>query len=202
MPTKTILIAILAVLSVSLAGFLGYQKLTQPAVSQSVINQPVVNQPITTISDETAGWQTYKNEQYGFEIKYPGDWHVYPPVLQGMDIVGFSNLSEEEAQAKQESGDVTNTYSLTVKIINGQIDDWLKAQQEFSGAIDFLKEKIIIGENEGYKISGTLEDKKGFSKVFFTREKVYLIETLFPEKCRYEECEIFNQILSTFRFIK
>jgi len=43
---KTILIAILAVLSVSLAGVLGYQKLAQPEKVPIAINQPVVNKPI------------------------------------------------------------------------------------------------------------------------------------------------------------
>ena len=202
---KTILMAILAVLSVALAGVLGYQKLTQPELVPTVVSQPAVNQPVATTSDETAGWKTYRNEGYGFEVEYPGNWHVYPLIFQEIDIIGFSNLSEEEVKAKQESGDFTNARSLTIKIINKQIDSWLQEQQRLSDALgieNFSKEKITIGENEGYKISGAVEGKRGFSKALFTKEKVYLVETLFPKKCIFEECEIFNQMLSTFKFIK
>jgi len=195
---KAILITILAVLVVALAGVFGYQKLNQPETTPVVVDQ---NQQI---QDETAGWQTYGNEQYGFEMKYPENWYVYPSINSGIGIVGFSNLSEGELETKQESGDIENVYSFTVKIIDEQVDNWLQRQQRLSEAmgIDFFKEKIDIGENEGYKISSTVEDKRGFAKVLFTKEKVYLVETLFPEECRYEECEIFNQMLSTFKFMK
>ena len=198
MRQKTLFI-ILAVLSVSLAVVLGYQKLIQSEISPIAVEQPVA-----ATSDETAGWKTYKNEQYEFEMKYPKNWYVYHSVDSGVGVAGFTNLSEDELKTKQELGDVENVYTFTIKIINGQIDNWLQEQQRWSEAleIDFLKEKITIGENEGYKISSTVEDKRGFAKVLFIKEKVYLIETLFPAKCRYEECEIFNQMLSTFKFIK
>mgnify|MGYP001614207614 FL=1 len=29
---------------------------------------------IEDLSPETAGWKTYRNDEYGFEIQYPGDW--------------------------------------------------------------------------------------------------------------------------------
>ncbi|MEK7172858.1 MAG: hypothetical protein AAB740_02685 [Patescibacteria group bacterium] len=65
MPTKIVLMAILAGLSVALAGVLGWQKLNQPETSRPIVNQERQN------LNETAGWETYRNEQYGFEIKYP-----------------------------------------------------------------------------------------------------------------------------------
>lgn len=32
--------------------------------------------PKTPIADETSDWKTYRNEEYGFEFKYPANWEV------------------------------------------------------------------------------------------------------------------------------
>ncbi len=82
---KTILIAILAVLSVALAGVLGYQKLTEPdgnlAVPKTcprVVNQPEpVRRQLTVQHQDTIDeWKTYAVKENGFEIKYPKEWFV------------------------------------------------------------------------------------------------------------------------------
>lgn len=44
--------------------------------------------------DETANWQTYTNNQYGFSLKYPADWHVkeindHPGAL--LDLAFYAN---------------------------------------------------------------------------------------------------------------
>ncbi|MCX6713383.1 MAG: hypothetical protein NTY66_04220 [Candidatus Vogelbacteria bacterium] len=38
-------------------------------------------------SSDTTGWQTYKNEQLGYEINYPKGWYLYE--VAGQNIKGF-----------------------------------------------------------------------------------------------------------------
>src|SRR3989344_1972500 len=50
-------------------------------------NDPVmvddIIQPVAPIPDETAGWQTYRNGEYGFEFRYPSDWQMQGDVSSG-----------------------------------------------------------------------------------------------------------------------
>lgn len=44
------------------------------------------------VVDETVKWQTYKNEEYGFEVKYPVDWKIND---QSFTYSGARNSSVE-----------------------------------------------------------------------------------------------------------
>ncbi len=41
---------------------------------KEVVIAPAVVQPTATTTDTMADWQTYTNDQYGFNIKYPSNW--------------------------------------------------------------------------------------------------------------------------------
>lgn len=43
--------------------------------------------------DETVNWKTYKNEEYGFEMKYPDDWQIEQDVYSYRTTFGFSPIS-------------------------------------------------------------------------------------------------------------
>ena len=87
---KTILaIAIIIIIAILAIAF--WPKQDQPSnTNQPVITEPDDNQsatnpeptatttePETITSDiDTSDWQTYRNEEYGFEVKYPRGWYV------------------------------------------------------------------------------------------------------------------------------
>ncbi|MDX9893789.1 MAG: hypothetical protein RB292_05300 [Patescibacteria group bacterium] len=47
------------------------------------------NNPSTTTEEiDTSDWLTYRNEEYGFEFKYPGDWSLF---VYKNDIIALSS---------------------------------------------------------------------------------------------------------------
>ena len=44
--------------------------------SKEKFETPEVKVSEKTITDETANWKTYRNEEYGFEVKYPSNWQL------------------------------------------------------------------------------------------------------------------------------
>jgi hypothetical protein len=39
---------------------------------------------------DTSDWLTYRNEQYGFEFKYPKEWKLFTKINNGYSHIGFS----------------------------------------------------------------------------------------------------------------
>ena len=65
-------IAIVAVFAVIVGvGILGYLRMIEEE-----FKIPPLDIPEKVIEDETADWLTYRNEEYGFEVKYPKEWYV------------------------------------------------------------------------------------------------------------------------------
>ncbi|GAF88795.1 unnamed protein product [marine sediment metagenome] len=154
---------------------------------------------------EIEAWESYRNEEHGFEMNYPKNWYVSPSSYQETDRIIFSNLPDGNIAFKDDLKRFEKVHILIIRIMDMKIDDWLEEHQKSCKAfgLDCFQEKITIGKNEAYKIGGTIEEgKKGFSKLLFKGEKVYLAETLSPKNCGTEECEVFDEILSTFRFLE
>ncbi len=151
----------------------------------------------SVVADATAGWQTYRNEEYGFEVKYPNDWS------HGTDV-----MSEYFGKSFNENS-VDFNCSFGVSVITNP--DYLKSAypnnkqvsvsigsipaikiEGLSGGINY-GDYLIKGntQNNSFEITETIEkiiiNKDGDKVAFGTVNNQGCINT-------------FNQILSTFKF--
>ena len=51
----------------------------------SLYNLPEITWLKEVAKSETAGWKIYKNQDYGFQIKYPKDWNYGPNILRSQN---------------------------------------------------------------------------------------------------------------------
>ena len=84
-------IIIVLVLAVIVGGgILGWIKTKELATSElPKIEKPekIIEEEKTKPEDKTANWKTYRNEEYGFEIKYPKDFTIENINHQGIKVV-------------------------------------------------------------------------------------------------------------------
>lgn len=81
-------------------------------LQKQVSQKPVIPQTNNSIvTDETAGWKTYTNSQYGFSFKYPSEW------LLAEKTENYGDARRMAIQLNYENG--TNTFnSYTVEVLD------------------------------------------------------------------------------------
>ncbi|KKQ96349.1 MAG: hypothetical protein UT42_C0035G0008 [Candidatus Falkowbacteria bacterium GW2011_GWA2_39_24] len=138
-------------------------------------------------TDEASDWKIYKNEEYGFEMRYPKWWNVY-------------ELNERILFKDAPLEDIPDEW-FSVNIKNNEYD--------FSN-YDFSKEKMVD------KITGkeeiNISDIKGFRYTFYPKSEIYILTKYIILNYKGQgwalsygydlSQELENQMLSTFRFLK
>jgi len=171
---------------------------TQPTTPASVAQQP--KQP----TDETASWQTYRNEKQGFEFKYPKTLELASASEAG-GLIPFDPLIISSVYVIQpDSKDVI--FSVDVKGSETLTPTWVAMQSDAlkPATLQPAPVPVVIAGVSGYKIA----------------KDTIAITTDFPQGTKYASDQyflqktggpIFNlvipgdsggQILSTFKFTK
>ncbi|MDI6882908.1 MAG: hypothetical protein QMC93_00315 [Patescibacteria group bacterium] len=138
--------------------------------------------------DETANWKTYRNEDYGFEIRYPFGYNI-------------SKYAKTDVGPAIEAIGTTSYSSIIFRDFTGYFTrEEIENKKQNS-------EKIKIGSLEAYRGSliGNMDGGIDLSVSFYDYpEEGRVLNILFSthQPPKEEEINTFNQILSTFRFLE
>jgi hypothetical protein len=167
--------------------------ITPPKIPEEPIVQP--EEPTPTEPIDISDWKTYRNEEYGFEVKYPKDWYYITNKMKYQEMVCFN--------PRGIAGDCTGVLTISQSwnstfqkedppgFYPKEWEEWLLKNYTFT------KSTVFISGIEGklYKI----DNPDGWSQMVYFKKNGYIYNfgMIFP---RNEI--IFNKMLNSFRFIK
>jgi len=137
--------------------------------------------------DTLAGWKTYTNTEYGFEIKIPTDWSSEEFVGQ---ISFFSPemqaaMSENQTNCANKTGNCHTEYDFSDILFTNSFyaKDAINTSTQTINDIEFLR----------YEIMGAMME--GINYKTENNDKIYNFEAINSDE------DLLRQILSTFKFI-
>jgi hypothetical protein len=151
--------------------------------------------------DEFAGWKTYRNEKYGFEVSYPGDWKIKTQAeyLTPTNITYLSK--EDDAQEKvffpgAEDEYIKAVYDITISI---EEQDFLDSAIE-----NYDTQEIKIDSINGIRWEEAAAPSSGSAIVtaFPYNDMIYVITytALAHEDTHLKFIDTYSKILKTLRF--
>jgi hypothetical protein len=146
--------------------------------------------PQTTITeDETASWETYTNQIYNFEIKYPKDWMLQKEV--GHPPATIISYRWED----------TNYCSFNILIVSNNTDNFFSAEPDWYRQNGYTEESYTVAGMPAIKFSKfPVEDSRPAAVIYFNNnsDRIDMVTSL----DKYETCtKIFSQMLSTLKFL-
>src|SRR3989344_1385716 len=179
---KIITMIVVIILGLANLGAYTYRWYVYNGIVKFINSQPSrTPRPTTLVQsgqfEAPSDWKTYRNEEYGFEFKYPNGWSV----TEGRELDVYLRKT-----------DSNNFPEISVEIIQSATNLDLKNIKE-----DLIK----IDTETGAKVSGESTNLADGSNWFITRIVVNHNSRNYQIQADNFEEELLNQILSTFKFI-
>lgn len=204
MNLKYILIIIIIIVVLG-GGFLVYQYGFKPSRESGVSGEP--SQKGLT-KDETANWETYRNEEYGFEIKYPKNWTTKEETKKNIDSIKEKYRLDIFHPENITEADIYGNVAIEF-FVNEDNNSFFEKQLDLMRRDTTLTiEEITIDGIKGFKGTAYQEADKAqsmyISQIFADKENrgVFriLIWTIDLSNKTYQKQA--NLILSSFKFLK
>jgi hypothetical protein len=138
------------------------------------------------IKDETSGidtsnWNVYRNEKYGYEIKYPNNYQI--------DQTDLGNVFMGANSEYRATG-------VFVRVLNNKLEEEIRSLKSRDSLTTVLEEKeIYLGGVKAFKL--VLTNAIGVDDLFY-----FLRKNDISYKLRGVNSDIHNKIISTFNFIE
>lgn len=184
------------------AGIFAWQYFGAPQGEVRVPEETAGPEVANDAADAVQDWQTYQNEEYGFEVRYPTDWSV----LETKGITPYTVFESPDYSGETISSPILQlSYSGARIIINRyeNLDNFTLEQLIEDYVVQQNKRNVEIDGVQGIAIDTAVEF--GIHETFLVVIKnnlVYQFRRTYPESKKTQYEGVFDQILSTFRFIE
>ena len=156
--------------------------------------------------DETADWNVYRNEEYGYEIKYSPDLVT---IFEEEDWVGFLNSYELRIVEEAQVGAASAISFSIIHEVPKDLRPWVDENSEkYTGSFKdpatalLVKNQLLetiedvkVGTEDGLKFVPYPQEARTIYFLVLNKERGYLLEIEVSYK------EVSDAILSTFKFI-
>ena len=200
---KLILAVVLIVCIGAVMGLMGW------ALTKKQTGVLEVKTPDEIVKEETTDWQTYQNEEFGFEMKYPD----YLEIKEYASGIAIEKLISESVCSKE---DTLLYCAANLRIGFGLYPDGIQQYFETGEMLTF--KQIVFNGIEAFERNGSrleqgersemhIQQRKIVFEVNNTKRRVYEIRVEYPKSLESElevknTVETFNKILSSFKFIE